>query len=478
MVSVVGNPMQELFETLQQRRRPEDVAEMIRAHCGQQMTPQELSVLDRAARLSLKRGFAKVTSMLEDFHRPVTPERQLRRALELFRRTETWTAAECAEPARAQAFIEELCPLIRKRFGESDFKHHRLNDEQRTTQGLDISRRRYNKLFRLLGRLEAKLRTYVRELRKYDFTRVGKSRLATRLSLAEFAKDPATAAFIAYFVARCNLRSVFTNTAQQRPYDEIADMLFQRLRRQPDRTNWWAVAHVFPDTEVLARLSDVHKGELLGRWLVLLRDIAELLREVWQASAIRRDTMIVQRGNDSSTWNNTAGAWNRAREAWIALLQSMGMEAELDSLCFGKVLRLMAADVARWHQLSGGGLDPNTFVWSELPLPWEVLTGDATCTRQQIEEVCRRHGVDPIKKGWIAPPPERRVEQFTPTPELVHGVAIADPTLAKVLRRAGWFSGQKVRWMDELPDAMTVQRDEHGFALDAKPANEAVDRSE
>jgi hypothetical protein len=470
--------MQELFETLQQRRRPEDVAEMIRSHFGPEFTQEELHVLDRAARHSLKRGFAKVTSMLEDFHRPVTPERQIWRTLELFRRTETWTAAQCAEPARVQAFIEELCPLIHKRFGESDFKHHRLNGEQRTAQGLDLSRRRYNKLFRLLGRLEGKLRTYVRELRKADFTRVGKSRLATRLSREEFAKDSPTAAFIAYYVARCNLRSVFTNTAQQRAYDEIADMLFQRLKRQPDRTNWWAVAHVFPDTEVLARLTDVEKGELLGRWLVLLRDIAELLREVWQASNIRRDSMIVQRGNDSSTWNNTANAWNRAREAWIALLQSMGMEAELDALCFGKVLRLMAADVARWHRLSGGGLDPNTFVWSELPLPWEVLAGDATCTRHQVEEVCRRHGVDPVKQGWIAPPPKRCVEKFTPTPELVHGVAVADPALAKVLRRAGWFSGQKGRWVDELLDSMAVQHDEHGFALGAGPTKDAVDRKE
>jgi hypothetical protein len=470
--------MQELFETLQQRRRPEDVAEMIRCQLGDNMTQQELLVLDRAARHSLKRGLAKTTSMLEEFHRPVSPERQIARAVELFRRTETWTAAECADPERVQAFIEELCPLIRKRFGESDFKHHRLNGEQRTAQGLDLSRRRYNKLFRLLGRLEAKLRTYVRELRKYDFTRVGKSRFATRLSFGEFAKDPATAAFIAYFVARCNLRSVFTNTSQQRPYDEIADILFQRLKRQPDRTNWWAVAHVFPDPEVLARLSDAQKGELLGRWLLLLRDIAELLREVWQASDIRRDSMIVKRGNDSSTWNNTANAWNRSREAWIALLQSVGMEAELDALCFGKVLRLMAADVVRWHQLSGGGLDPNTFVWNELPLPWEVLAGDATCTRKHVEEVCRRHGVDPIKNGWIAPPPERRVEHFTPTPELVHGVVVADPTLARVLRRAGWFSGQKVRWLDELPESVTVRRDEHGFALGAGPTKDAVDRKE
>jgi hypothetical protein len=255
-------------------------------------------------------------------------------------------------------------------------------------------------------------------------------------------------------------------------------MLFQRLKRQPDRTNWWAVAHVFPDPVVLARLSDVQKGELLGRWLMLLRDIADLLRQVWQASDIRRESMIVKRGNDSSTWNNTANAWNKARDAWIALLQSMGMEAQLDALCFGKVLRLMAADVARWHRLSGGGLDPNTLVWSELPLPWEVLAGETTCTRQQVEDVCRRHGVDPIQKGWIAPPPGRRVEKFTPTPELVHGVAVADPTLAKVLRRAGWFSGQAVRWVEELPDSVTVQRDEHGFALGARPTKDPVDRTE
>ena len=475
---MVEKPMQELFESLQQRRRPEDVAEIIRSQLGEEFTQQELLVLDRAARHSLKRGLAKVTSMLEEFNRPTTPERQIRRAIELFRRTDTWTAAECAEPERVQAFIEELCPLIHKKFGKSDFKQHRLNGEQRTDIGLDISRRRYNKLFRLISRLEMKLRTYVREMRKYDYTRVGKSRLATRLSREDFEKDSATAAFLAYFVARCNLRSVFTNTSQQRPYDEIADMLFQRLKRQPERTNWWALAHVFPDREVLARLSDMQKGQLLGRWLVLLRDIADLLREVWQASDIRRESMIVKRGNDSSTWNNTANAWNRARDAWIALLQSMGMETELDALCFGKMLRLMAADVACWHQLSGGGLDPNTFVWNELPLPWEVLAGDATCTRQQVEEVCRRHGIDPINKGWIALPTEHRVENFTPTPELVHGVVVADPTLAKVLRRAGWFSGQNVRWVDEVPDSVTVQRDEHGFALAAKPTKNAVDRKE
>src|SRR4051812_16803037 len=134
--------MQELFETLQQRRRPEDVAEMIRCDLGHTMTSPELAMLDRAASHSLKRGLAKTTSMLESFHRPVSPERQVTRALELFRRTATWSAAQCADPARVQVLIEELCPLIHKTVGESDFKQHRLNGEQRTAHGLDISRRR------------------------------------------------------------------------------------------------------------------------------------------------------------------------------------------------------------------------------------------------------------------------------------------------------------------------------------------------
>jgi hypothetical protein len=474
--------MRDLFATLEQRRRPEDVAEMIRTTLGDDLSRAEQAILDRAARHSLKRGYAKITSMLEEFRRPIAPERQVRKALELFERVETWTAAECADPQRVESFIRELCPLIGKQFGASDFKHNRLNGAQRVAAGLDLSRRRYNKLFRLLARLEAKLRTYLRELRKFDFTRLGKSRLATRLTWEEFARDPATGAFVAYFVARCNLRSVFTNKSQQRPYDEIAEMLYRRLAAQPERTNWWAVAHVYPLPEVLRRLTDGERGRLLGCWLAILRDIADLLREVWEAGGIDHATMIVRRGNDSTTWNNTASAWNRARENWVALLHSMGMEEELDALCFGKVLRLMAADVAWWHRRSGGGLEPDTQVWQELPLPWEVFAGTALCTRHQVETVCRRHGVDPVKNGWTAPRPAGLVQRFEPTPELVHGVMVADPSLAALLRRAGWFSAKGVRLMPGLPAPATVRRDEHGFALGVEradhPAPEGPDTTE
>jgi hypothetical protein len=466
--------MRSLFETLSRRRRPEDVAQMILELLGDALTPEERLVLDRAAAGSIKRSVTHFTSMLEDFARPIPPERQVRKAVELFKTARALTAAECADAEKVGQFIRDLGPEIRKAFGQNDFKSDRLNRERREEAGLDISKRRYNKLFRHLARLERKLTTYAREQRKYEFTRIGKSSLATRLTWEDFSRDPDTACFIAYFVSRSNLRSEFTIAGQERPYDEIADMLFQRCKREGARANWWAVAHVFPDPFVLSRLSDEQKGQLLGAWFTVLDDIAELLREVWEQNDINRETMIVRRGNDSSTWNNTANAWNKARAGWVALLHAMGMQEELDSMCAGKVLRLMAADVAAWHRASGGDLDPNTKVWNELPLPWEVLSGNAVCTREIVEQVCLKYGVDPVKNGWTAPPPERRAAAFRPTPELVHGVTVANPKLAAALRKAGWFSGKRAVPLADQQTPVRVYTDRHGFVVGADDGEEGA----
>ena len=465
-------PMQSLFETLERRRRPEDVAEMILELLGDGLTAEERRLMDRAAAGSIKRGVTQFTSMLEDFARPVSPERQVRKAAELFQTGRTLTAAECADAEKVEQFIRDLGPEIRKAFGQSDFKRDRLNRERREESGLDISRRRYNKLFRHLARLERKLGTYAREQRKYEFTRIGKSSLATKLTLEEFSRDLNTACFIAYFVSRSNLRSQFTISGQERPYDEIAEMLLNRCKREGERANWWAVAHVFTDPFVLSQLTDEQKGQLLGTWLTVLQDIAGLLREVWEKCDINRQTMIVRRGNDSSTWNNTASAWNKARAGWVALLHALGMEEELDSMCFGKVLRLMAADVAAWHRAAGGDLDPNTKVWREVPLPWEVLSGGAVCTRQLVEQVCRKYGIDPVKNGWTAPPPDRTVAEFKPTPELVHGVTVSSPQLAAALRKAGWFSGKRATRLPDEQGSVRVYYDQHGFAVGAEDGEE------
>ncbi len=434
----------ELYQSLNQRRRPEDVAHMVLEFQKSSLNSEEAVLLKRAAKGSLKEhvlSFAGYTSMAQDFKRPVGAERQVKKAQEIFRIASDMSAAQCSDPAAVERFIQWAGTTIKKTFGRNDFKADRLNRAQRETAGLDLSKRRYNKLFRHLERMEAKLRKLTRELRKFEFTMIGKSLLASKLTWEEFQRDGDAACFIAYYTARCNLRSEFTISGQQRPYDEIADMLFKRCRGTT--SNYWAIAHVLPDREVLDHLSAQQKGELLGRWVEILRNVAGLLKEVWDSSSMDRAGMVVRRGNDSTTWNNTASAWNKARSSWISLVYALGMDDLLDTFCPGKVLRLMAADVVAWHRQCGGDIDPDTRVWNDVPLPWEVLNESESpiCTRATIEEACRRHGVDPIKKGWSMPRPERTVAAFRPTPELVHGVAVSSPYLATILRKAGWFSG-------------------------------------
>lgn len=440
--------MHELFTSLDRRRRPEDIAQLVSDVLGDRLTWAESRTLKRAARGALQHVAGWFTSMSEDFLRPIGMERQRAVAAQLFTATLPLAESACSDPDAIREYLTAAEREIGKNFSRSDFKADRLNRDARAAIGLDISRRQYNKRFRLAARMERKRLRIVRELQKRCFTLIGKSRLASQLSWEEFARDADSACFIAYYTARCNLRSEFTISGQQRPYDEIADMLFQRCRRS-DTTNWWAIAHVHPDQEVLRHLSDRQQGELLGRWFAILQSLAEFLREVWEANDFDAQTMIVRRGNDSSTWNNTAGAWNKARDSWFSLLFALDMEDLIEQMCPGKVLRLMAADVAAWHRAAGNTLEEDTFVWQKLPRPWEVLTGEKRCRRDYVEAVCREHGIDPAKKGWSAPRTGRTIAPFRPTPELVHGVTVGHPGLALVLRKLGVFSGKELKLPEE-----------------------------
>ncbi|MEL6821107.1 MAG: hypothetical protein AAFP70_05050, partial [Calditrichota bacterium] len=189
-------------------------------------------------------------------------------------------------------------------------------------------------------------------------------------------------------------------------------------------------------------ISDEQKGILLGRWTDILQQISGRLEELWKSSDFNPDTMIVKPGNDSTAWNIAAGAWNKARDSWMNLMYAMGTEYILDELCFGKVMRLMASDLANWFRISGRGLEVNTKVWQQLPYPWEVFSGKTTCTRKMIERACFDANVDAEKAGWIAPR-YHGIAEYRPTPELVHGVAISSPFLAAVLKKRGYFSGKK-----------------------------------
>lgn len=435
--------MEQLYQSLHQRKRPEDIAQLILEQLDAQLDKKQRAILQKAARGSLKQQVWAYTSLLQDFAQPVGLARQVATAGQLFD-VPPLPKNQCADPLAVEHYLRQISQHIRKEVGQNDFQEHRLNHAARAAAGMEISRRRYNKLFRMLTRMETKLQTLIREGKKLDLTKVGKSGFASKLPWETFAADEKSACFIAYYTARCNLRSAFTISGQQKPYDEIADLLFS-LCRDGGTAHWWAIAHVYPSQEVLSHLHDEQMGDLLGKWFTVLQEIAVLLEETWEKSRIKRETMVVHKGNDSSTWNIMAGAWNRARDHWVALVSALGMETILEELCPGKVLRLMAADVVAWHYRAGGKLDPNTAVWSDLPLPWEVLTGKARCTRQQIEEACRRHGLHPETSGWTAPRPRKAVAPFQATPELVHGITVGNPYLATFLRKAGFFSGKQLK---------------------------------
>lgn len=460
-----------LFESLQKRLRPEDIAELILVELKHDLSEQEKGTLKRATTNSLKKLWYQFTSMSQDFHRPVSPIRQANKACELFSTVYKLSDKECTDLEKVNSLVKHISQEILKSVGGNSFKSDRLNNEMRQQKGLEVSRRRYNKLFRFLVRFEKKIETYRMELRKYEATRIAKSSLAMHICYEDFIASRDAACFIAYFTARRNRRSVFTNQSQDRAFDEVSEMLLNRFKKNPCAEGWRTISYVMPDAEIVSNLSDKDKINLFAKWLLVLSEIAELLELTWEKSKFNRETMIVNRGDDSSTWNALAGAWNSARQGWLSVIHSLGMEAELEELCFGKVMRLMAADVAAWHRLSGGRLEPDTLVWAELPPPWEVFSGKAKCTRQMVEDVCNKHNVDPIKKGWTFPQHQRQAVPFQPTPELVHGVIVSNPKLALVLRKAGWFSGKRAETIN-LEEGITVHGDALGFVLNVTSEEE------
>lgn len=443
--------IEQLYKTLSERRRPEDVAEMVIELTKDSLTTKEKSLLEKAAKGSLARNVFGYTSMLQEFAKAIGAGKQINKAIEIFK-LDNHNKSDYNNQKDIEDFVNSVSPIIRKTAGKNDFKVDRLNKSQRKESGLDLSKRNYNKKWRLLTRIEKKLQKFIRETKKKEFQKIAKHGLAHTIDFENFSSDLNTACFIAYYNSRCNLRSVFTNKSQERPFDEISEMLLNRCRgeegkaktERPNNTNWWAISYIYTSQEVLSSLTDEQKGILLGKWTSILQSIAELLDEIWTASNINRETMVVKRGNDSTTWNNTAGAWNKARDNWMNLIYSLGLDYILDEICFGKVLRLMAADIVAWHLSTGGKLDPNTEVWNKIPLPWEVFQNKAECNKELVIKYCKSAGLDPEKSGWITPR-VHGVAEFKPTPELVHGVTVSNPYLATVLKRHRYFSGKNAK---------------------------------
>ena len=388
--------------------------------------------------------------MLEDWFEPVHLDDKIATAQKLFAEQiaqandpRAHIVPKERDPGKIGHFIAYLSELLCKTPERSSFKYERPDRAMRQSLGIEYSNHAFNKRFRLLNRMSAHLSQYRQQMKLAGFRIAGKAGLVTLIDRDAFVTDIWSAAFIAYFIARKRRRSTFTNQSQSRAFDDFCELLLEKAKA--GKPNWFLIAHVYPEREILDQLTDEEKGILLGQWTVLLRDISLELERVWQTSSIDLENMIVKRGNDSSTWNTLAQTWNTARQSWIALNQSMGSADLFEKFLPGKVLRLMAADVAGWHLQSGGKIHPDTLVWRSLPHPWHVMQGQDPCTRDMVERACRQAGIDPAKSGWTYASINSNAEEWSATPELVHGVAVTSPEVAGLLRKAGIFSGKPLK---------------------------------
>ncbi|MHA7633724.1 hypothetical protein [Corallococcus sp. M7] len=193
--------------------------------------------------------------------------------MELFRTARELSPAECADVEKVRALVRQLAAEIHKTPGQSDFKADRLARQARKASGLELSRRRYNKLFRFVCRFERKVEQLALDQRKYEAMRIAKASLATRIRWTDFAASPEAACFVSYFSARCNRRSVFTSQSQDAPFDDVARMLLARFRRKPRRKGWLAIAHAMPDLDIVHHLAGVDRRVLFGTWTAVPRDL-------------------------------------------------------------------------------------------------------------------------------------------------------------------------------------------------------------
>jgi hypothetical protein len=300
--------------------------------------------------------------------------------------------------------------------------------------------RAYRRAVRAVLHLQQRTDVLAAERDREAATAFGKARLAHQIAEDDFVACPATAAFTAYYVARLNLRTVFTSGRQARPMDTLAEELLAGALAAPTLRPW-VLASVLTRWRVLDLLDDAQCGELLGRYYEQLAASARALRGCFDH---HRDPtqMIMRRGDDSSTWNSASRAFNQARTGWLNLTRGLGYDDVVEARCPGKVPALVASDVAAWHRLEGREQHVDVQVWADLPLPWDVVLGDDECPAELVRQTCRRHGVDAEAGGWTQPYRQDLTELPAPAPDLVHGVTVSSPLLAGLLRRAGVFSGQ------------------------------------
>lgn len=445
--------IERLHATLDRRPTAEAVCAIIREVAGDSIPAEHRATLAAAA----GSRSAWYSSMSDDFDRPAPLTHKVRMLTQLLANediTDEQVDELANDPWKLRGEIRKVGMFLGWHTGTPFTARASYNAlGTAVVAGTVLSARQRNRIIRLLIRAEAAAGRMQEQIVLRHLLLVARGGLVHTITVDDFRGDPAGACFVAYFNAKKNRRRMFTLAGRDNPYDEIAQMLLAHCHPP---TNWDMIARVWPNPIILARLTAEQRGVLLGIWSQYMRECAARLGTMskdWLGQVdLRR--MVVHQGIDSSTWNTVAGAYNAARAAWINLLSEGGLLDLLDVSCPGKAMRFMAADLVAMHD---GKVDPQTAVWGVLPAPWQVLAGEAYCTRMVVERICRERGVDPEATGWTAPRQHSSaVGAWQVTPELVHGIEVHDPIWAGLLRRSGAWSGKKVpvdKWASNVSPA-------------------------
>ncbi len=429
--------LRDVHASFDTRPRPEKVAASVARLLHGKLTPDEQRLIGMVARYAERWSF-----MSEDWERPTDAAHALRFVEIAF---DGLAEMPKLDPADSPA-LRDLHASLGGAIG------WRPEGRRLVARPEGISHRRFNRAWRSLDALNEKLGQIAKVELRRSCALAARAGLAPTITLEEAQADPDAASFAAYYVAKRNVRRGFSIDGTDNPYDDVAAMLFDRLG---EGTDWWLVARAYPTAVVVARLTEEQRGRMIGSWWSIMSKAASMCEQIDRQAPVNRAKMIVERGQDSDSWNLAAGAYNVARGSWVSALAATGNLDLLDVVCPPKLPRLMAADLIAWHRMSGGeDTHIDVRVAALLPPAWDVVLHGTGCTRAEAERACHACGLSDqltLGSGWVGPKDARQRGSFTPTPELVHGIMVGDPILASILRRAGVWSGGEVRW-DQLPD--------------------------
>ncbi|MFC8454369.1 hypothetical protein [Kitasatospora sp. NPDC057223] len=416
--------LERICASIGQHRDPAAVARLVRELLPAP-TPDEAVWLDRAGR----RTFARTSGPAP---RPVGAGRQLAVAGALF--GTVGEAGGADGPEQVARAVRLGGREIGREPGAAGFRDGRLNREARAEAGLGgLSKRQYNKRFRLLQRLEAKQAVLDVAERERRAAALAESGLLPLLDAARPTGDLGTACLIAFQAARRRSGGALTGWLSWWAGRRVTELLLARLAASPG-TDWWALAHVHPVREVLARLTEHQQGRLVGRWSAGLRETAVLLERAYGRCSVEPAAMFARPGDDAYAWNLAAKAWNAARAQYLEVLAALDAQEVLDAVCPGQVPVLDVIDPESWRGWVGDKGFREIEVWAGLPLPWQVVAGTQACPGELVALVCRRHGVDPVRAGWTIRGAGRGAAGSRLTEVFVAGVAEGDAVLAHALR--------------------------------------------